>query len=69
MADLFDQAQDEDARQTERALAAHRARAAKAVHLQAIGECLAPTCGEPLALVGQLFCGPKCAAEHASRCK
>jgi hypothetical protein len=68
MADQFDRAQDEDARQTAFAIAAQQRQAASAPKLEATGECLNPLCGEDLD-PPRLFCGPSCAQEHARRCK
>jgi hypothetical protein len=64
MADLFDQAQETDALLVSSALAAQRARAASTAQPDPTGECLNPLCGEPLDMP-RLFCGPKCATEHA----
>ncbi len=69
MADTFDQASETEALELSVALLAQQAKAAATVHLQATGECLNPTCGEPMALPGQLFCGPKCAHQHAKYSK
>lgn len=66
MADDLDRAQDEAARQTEFALAQQMAAAARIPKLEATGECRNPLCGEELEKP-RLFCGPKCATEHARR--
>lgn len=66
--DQFDQAQESDARETEAAYRAQQARAANAVKLTATGECQNPMCGEELE-PPRLFCGPKCAQQHARRTK
>jgi hypothetical protein len=68
MPDLFDQAQDGEARENEAAMRAQRVRAEMAEPTKATGECLNPLCGEPLD-PPQLFCGPNCAREHARRVK
>jgi len=68
MADVFDAAQEAEARETAHALAAQQARAASAPKLEATGECLNPLCGEELE-PPRLFCGPSCAQEHARRSK
>jgi hypothetical protein len=68
MTDLFDHAQATEALETDAALRAQQMRAALAEKVQPTGECLNPLCGEPLD-PPQLFCGPKCAREHARRSK
>jgi hypothetical protein len=71
MADQFDQAQEIDALMRSSAIAQQAKKAAASPKLEAIGECHNPLCGEPFEGddIAKLFCGPKCAAEHARRSK
>lgn len=64
MADQYDQASDTEALTLNVALLAQQAKAATTPKLEPVGECLNPICCEPLE-EPRLFCGPKCAQEHA----
>ena len=68
MADEFDRAQELDALAVTSALNHHAKLAARAPKLAHTGECHNPLCGEPLESP-RLFCGPKCAQQHAKRSK
>lgn len=64
MADQFDQASETEALALSVALAVQAAKAASSAKPEPTGECLNPLCCEPLGHP-RLFCGPKCAQEHA----
>lgn len=68
MSDIFDQAQDTEANETAAALLRQQMKAAATPHPDPTGECMNPLCCEPLD-PPKLYCGPKCAQEHARRMK
>lgn len=66
--DDFERAQEREQLDRQQALTAQQQSAAAMPKLQPTGECRNPLCCEPLD-PPKLFCGPKCAEEHARRVK
>lgn len=65
MADIVDQAQEQEAANTARSLQLHASQALLATRPKAAGHCLNQECSEPFdARAERLFCGPACAERY-----